>query len=364
MLRTYKYRIYPTKSQARNLDNHLEICRLVYNQTLAHRKESWEKYGKSLSLFETQKRLVLWKEERPDLKSVHSQVLQNVQKRVDLAFDAFFRRVKAGEDPGYPRFKGPGTYDSFTFPQSGFSILEGGKLHISKIGEVRIVLHRPIEGKIKTLTLHRSSTHKWYACFSVGIDAAEYFNIKPSIGIDVGLLSFATLSNGESIENPRFFRQDEKDLARAQRKLERQKKGSTERARLKRAVSRIHERIRDRRNDFAHQESRKLVNRFGTIVVEDLGITDLVQNRRLSKSIMDAAWSKFTSFLSYKAESAGGTLVKVNPAYTSQMCSACGHREKKTLSCRVHRCSECGLEMCRDQNAAINILALGLQSLG
>ena len=194
----------------------------------ALRKNAWEQEQRPISLYETNKILTQWKKERPDLNQVHSQVLQNVQMRVDLAFKAFFRRVKAGETLGYPRFKGKGRYDSFTYPQYGFN-LDGNHLHLPKIGDVRVVLHRPVEGTIKTLTIWRSSTGKWYACFSVEYDPTPAPRKETTVGIDVGLESFATLSNGEKIENLRFFRTDEKALAKAQRRLSKAEKGTPER---------------------------------------------------------------------------------------------------------------------------------------
>ncbi|MGB4478189.1 MAG: transposase [Candidatus Methanoculleus thermohydrogenotrophicum] len=215
-----------------------------------------------------------WKKERPELNRVYSQVLQNVQMRVDLAFKSFLRRVKAGENPGYPRFKGKGRYDSFTDPQSGFK-LDGDRLHLSKIGDVKIILHRPIEGNIKTLTIRRTATEKWYACFSVEYDPTPVPQKGTVVGVDVGLESFATLSNGEKIENPRFFRTDEKALAKAQRKLSITEKETPERKKARKVVARIHERIANRRLDFAHQTSRMMVDRFGTIVFENLKITNM-----------------------------------------------------------------------------------------
>ena len=246
------------------LEQTLEICRWVYNDTLALRKNAWEQEQRSISLYETNKILTEWKKERPDLNQVYSQVLQNVQMRVDLAFKAFFRRVKAGENPGYPGFKGKGRYDSFTYPQSGFK-LEGDHLHLSKIGDVKIVLHRHIEGTIKTLTIRRSSTGKWYACFSVEYDPSPLPQKETAVGIDLGIESFATLSNGEKIENPRFFRTDEKALAKAQRRLSKAEKGTPDRKKARKIVAHVHERIANRRLNFAHQTSRKVVDRFGTI---------------------------------------------------------------------------------------------------
>jgi len=363
MRKAYRYRLYPTKSQATLLKQTLEMCRWVYNDTLALRKNAWEQEQHSISLYETNKILTQWKKERPDLKGVHSQVLQNVQMRVDLAFKAFFQRVKAGENPGYPRFKGKGRYDSITYPQYGFKF-NGDHLHLSKIGDVKFVLHRPVEGTIKTLTIRRSSTGKWYACFSVEYESSPLPQKETVVGIDVGLESFATLSNGEKIKNPRFFRTDEKALAKAQRKLSKLEKGTPERKKARKIVAHIHERIANRRLNFAHQISRQLVDRFGTIMFEDLNITNMQKNHRLAKSIADVAWNQFIMITESKAEEAGSRVILVNPRNTSQMCSRCGMIVAKTLSDRVHSCPHCGLVMDRDQNAAINIMRLGLQSQG
>jgi len=362
-MKAYRYRLFPTKSQVSQMEQTLEICRWVYNETLAMRKNAWEQEQRHISYYESKRQIPLWKKERPELSTVYSQVLQNVTLRVDLAFKAFFRRLKSGEKPGYPRFKGKGRYDSFTYPQSGFK-LDGDRLHLSKIGDVRVVLHRPVEGTIKTLTIRRSSTSKWYACFSVECDPSPVQQNDGEIGIDVGLESFATLSNGEKIENPRFFRTDEKALAKAQRKLSKAEKGTPERKKARKIVAHVHERIANRRLNFAHQTSRKVVNRFGTIVFEDLNITNMQKNHHLAKSIADVAWNMFITITESKAEDAGSRVILVNPRNTSQICSRCGMIVAKTLSDRVHSCPHCGLVMDRDQNAAINIMRLGLQSQG
>lgn len=362
-MKAYRYRLFPTKSQVSQMEQTLEICRWVYNETLAMRKNAWEQEQRHISYYESKRQIPLWKKERPELSTVYSQVLQNVTLRVDLAFKAFFRRLKSGEKPGYPRFKGKGRYDSFTYPQSGFK-LDGDRLHLSKIGDVRVVLHRPVEGTIKTLTIRRSATGKWYACFSVEYDPTPAPQKESVVGIDVGLESFATLSNGEKIENPRFFRTDEKALAKAQRKLSKAEKGTPERKKARKIVAHVHERIANRRLNFAHQTSRKVVDRFGTIVFEDLNITNMQKNHHLAKSIADVAWNMFITITESKAEDAGSRVILVNPRNTSQMCSRCGMIVAKTLSDRVHSCSHCGLVMDRDQNAAINIMRLGLQSQG
>ena len=351
MRKTFKYRLYPTRQQTSAMNGILEECRWLYNHFLEQRKTTWEVDKKSLSLYEQQSTLPKLKEERPSLDQVYSQVLQNVAVRVDLAFKAFFRRCKAGEKPGYPRFRGIGRYDSFCFPQSGWKLSEEG-LSVSKVGKLRIKQHRPLGGAAKTCTIYRTATGKWFVSISCEVEPSPLPISSEQVGIDVGLTSFATLSTGEKIDNPRFFRTDEKALAQAQRKKK------------KKVAARIHERIANRRQNFAHQHSRDIVDRFGVIVVEDLSVNRMVHNHCLSKSIHDAAWSQFTDHLSFKAAWAGRIWVKVNPAYTSQDCSRCGHRHPKSLSDRVHRCACCGLVLDRDENAARNILRLGLQSRG
>jgi len=365
MLKAYKFRIYPTKSQRTKMEQTLDLCRWTYNKTLEIRKTAWEKEGKSLGKYETNNMLPEWKEAKPELKEVFSQVLQNVHERVDLALTAFFRRVKAGEKPGYPRFRGRGWYDSFTYPQKGFRI-QSGKLYLSKIGDIKIKLHRPIEGNIKRLTVRRSATGKWFACFSVVIEDQPKPPWKDGslVGVDVGLESFATFSNGEKIANPRFFREEEKELARVQRKLSKAPKGTPERKKAQRVVERVHERIANKRYEFAHKVSLDLVNRFGFIAFEDLNIQNMIKNHCLAKSISDVAWNMLVTLTSYKAENAGSMVVLVDPRNTSKMCSRCGILVEKSLSDRVHNCPQCGLSLDRDWNAAINILRLGLQSVG
>ena len=363
MLKAFRYRIYPTKAQQTRICQTLESLRLVYNETLAVRKNSWEQERKSVSLFATNRLLTRWKKERPQLKDVFSQVLQDAQVRVDLAFQAFFRRVKAGEkEVGYPRFKGYGRYDSLTYTQFGFK-LEGDVVSLAKIGDVRVQLHRPLEGDVRRVTVRRASTGKMYVSFIVEVEIEQPpFKGGAVVGVDVGLESFATLSNGKKILNTRFFRSEEHELAEGQRKLSAEKKGSIGWRRRLRVVQRVHERVGDRRSDFIHKESRKLVDRFGVIAFEDLNVRGMQRNHALAKSIGDAAWDMFINATRRKAEEAGSKVVLVNPSGTSQACSRCGLTVKKELSERTHRC-ECGLVLDRDLNASINILRLGLQSL-
>ena len=330
---------------------------------MQQRTVCYETQGKSPTLYQQQKAMTTWKPDHAELKTVHSQVLQNVAVRVELAFQAFFRRVKAGGKPGYPRWKGKGQYDSITYPQDGYSVGES-TVTLSKIGQVKAKVHRPCSGTIKTCTVSREG-EKWYVCFSCAYEAERLPENTESVGLDVGIKTFAALSNGEFIENPRFFRQEETALAKAQRKFDRvkSKHGSKERKAAKKVVRRVHERVKNRRHNFVHQQSRKLVNRFGVIAVEKLNVKGMVQTHCLAKSISDASWTQFRSALTTKAASAGRLVIAVNPAYTSQDCSACGYRAKKKLSERWHHCPMCGLVLDRDTNAAVNVMALGQQCL-
>jgi len=363
---THRYRLYPTKAQRTSLRNALDACRWVYNKTLEVRRDAWQERQESMTRFDTIGMLREWKQDFPRLKLAHSQTLQDACTRVDLAFKAFFRRVKRGDKPGYPRFRSKNRYDSFTYIQSGFNLIGSSKLYLSKIGNVKIKLHRPIQGKIKTLTIRRDSLGNWWACFSCKFEPEPQPPVPDIVGVDVGLEKFATLSTGEQIENPRFFRKDEKSLAKAQRKLSTCDKGTPERRKKKRVIQHIHQRIANRRKDFAHKLSRRLINEFQIIAFEDLDIPHMQSDnwRSMNKGISDAAWNQLVRLTQAKAEWAGRTVVKVDPRNTSQMCSGCGEIVKKDLSVRIHECPHCGLVLNRDLNAALNILARGLVRLG
>ena len=292
------------------------------------------------------------------LREIRSQVLQDVLFRVERAFRAFFRRVagKSGK-AGYPSFKSEGRYDSITYPQEpGFSIRDG-KLALSKIGHIRMKMHRPAEGRMKMCTVVRDSGH-WYACISVECEARTR-TARPSgrhIGIDTGVTSFAVLSDGTRIENPMYLTRSLKKLYRLQKGLSRKKKDSANRKKAKLLVTRVHRAIRNQRADFQHRLSRTIVDQYGAITVEDLKVRNMVRNRHLARSISDAGWGSFLMKLAYKAEEAGRLFEKVPPHGTSQMCSGCGGKVPKSLSVRTHRCPHCGLVLDRDHNAAINIL--------
>jgi putative transposase len=361
---TYKYRLFPTNQQRTSLQRVLELCRWTYNQTLAMRKNAWEQEKRNVSYYDTKKMLPIWKESKPELSQVHSQVLQNVTERVELAYQAFFRRIKAGEEPGYPRFKNYGVYDSFTFTQSGFK-LAGDRLTLSKIGDVRIKLHRPICATIKTLIIQRDAVGNWYACFSCEGETQPLEPTPNVVGIDLGLTTFAYFSNGQKIERQRWMKQDAADIARLQRKKEKFAKGSTERKKIIKALCHAYDRAENRRRNFAHQASRKLVNEYQFIAFEDLDIQDMQSSgfKSITRGIADVAWGQFVQFTTYKAANAGRVVVRVNPRGTTQMCSGCHTVVPKDLSVRIHDCPLCGLVLNRDHNAALNILARGLASI-
>jgi putative transposase len=404
-LKTFQYRLYPTKQQQRLLSRQLEECRWLWNTLLAQRKRAWEERRETVDYYEQKAALPSLKaEERPALQEVHSQVLQDVVLRLKKAFDAFFRQLRAGETPGYPRFRGQGRYDSLTFPQVPVGCAldtQEKRLVISKVGRIKI-LHRPLEGLPKAATIRRTATGKWFVSFSCKWEPQPMPPVHREVGIDVGLKVFAMLTEGDPIENPRFFRSEERALATAQRKHQvaldahkavraaltalmqaaqptldtrhvwqtvsqdiGERQAWKERQRRRRVVARVHERIRWRRGNFTHQASRRLVNQYNVIAVEDLSVHDMVANHRLAKSIHDAAWTLFAVLLRSKAEWAGRACVAVNPAYTSQDCSGCGWRHHDlTLSDRVFHClnpdrPDCRLILDRDRNAARNILARG-----
>lgn len=359
MKKSFRFRIYPNKNQEVKLNRTLSTCRHLYNNALAERKRQAElnKLRKSFDVFPWGKpEWINYENQANDLvstktsyqKEVFSQVLQNVLKRVDRSFMNMFNGA------GYPRFQGRNRYNSFTYPQSGFG-LEDGKLNLSKIGSIKIILHRPIEGKIKTCTV-KKDIDQWYVTFSCEIDnSIPIIEVKDTIGIDVGLTSLLTLSNGDKIEPPEFLRASENKLTMEQVRLSKKKKGSNNRDKQRIKVARVHRKIRNQRKDFNQKLSRTLVNKYDLIAFEDLQIQNMLQNHHLAKSISDAGWSNLQQLTSYKAEWAGKHVKFCNPHRTSMTCNVCGNVQKLTLADRTFRCSECGNIEDRDINASINI---------
>lgn len=356
MKRAYVYKLRPTRSQLAKLEEALETCRRLYNDALAERKEAWETEQKSIGFAAQCASLTQRKKSSGYLQSVHSQVLQNVLCRVDRSFQNFFRRVKSGDAPGYPRFKGRGWYDSVCYPQYGNGAkFKDGRLVLSKVGHIKVFRDRPLKGKPKTATIIRKADG-WYVSIVCEVEPEPLPETGESVGVDVGITHFATLSTGETVDNPRCYRRAERRLAKAQRRVSRRKKGSKRREKAKALLGKAHLKVARSRRDHAHKTAKCLVERYDRIAVEDLNVKGMVKNRHLAKAISDSGWTQFVQILSDKAEKAGREIVKVNPRNTSQKCSGCGELVRKTLATRWHSCPPCGCELGRDHNAAINIL--------
>lgn len=355
--RTFRYRLYPTTAQVEVLTLQLsEACRL-YNAALQERRDAWAMQRKRVSLFDQGLQLKSIRADG-DIQLPNFAVARNVLRSVDRAFAAFFRRAKAKERrAGFPRFKASRTFRTLTFDYgTGVKLLNGNRLRLQGVGGVRLRVHRPLHGKIKTVSVRRECGG-WYACFSVLTKPAGLEPSQAAIGIDVGLTAFATLSDGSQIDNPRYFRKAERKLRIAQRRVARRTRGSRRRYKAARGVEKAHARVRRQRADFLHKASRDVVNGFGLIAVEDLNVSGL-STSPVAKSVYDAGWSIFINNLTYKAESAGREVVRVNPSGTSQTCK-CGARVPKGLNQRWHECSECGLSLSRDHVSALVILGRG-----
>lgn len=355
---TFKYQLLPTPAQDAFLTGELREAASLYNAALEERIGAWKLCRKSISLYDQQNQLPAMRADGC-LTLANAQCAQDVLHRLDKTFKAFFARCKRGEKPGFPRYKSLCRYNSITFPQypSGCK-LKVGKLYIKKAGAIKINLHRPIEGKVKTVTIKREAG-RWFACFSVVCDQKPLPSCDRTTGIDVGLTSFAVLADGTKIENPRYYRNAEARLRRCQRKVARRRKGSARRRKAVLLLQRAMVHVRNQRADFHHKLSRQLVNDYGVIAVEDLNVRGLAGGM-LAKSVQDAGWASFFGMLSYKAESAGREIVKVDPRGTSQMC-VCGASAPKTLSDRWHECDACGLSANRDHVSARLILGRGIR---
>ncbi len=361
MRRTFKYRLYPSSEQAVTLEHQLSEARSLYNAALQERRDAWRMQKISRNYYDQANQLKGIRD-AGNLEMANYSACQDVLWRVDKTFKAFFRRIKAGEKAGYPRFKSRDRFDSYAFPAwgDGCHLTNASRLKVQGVGVVKLKMHRPITGEIKTLTLKREAS-KWYACFSVMINEDSPAPKSGVIGIDVGLYSFAALSNGQLIANPRNLQAGLALLRRCQRRVTRRKKGGNNRRKAVRLLQKAHVHIRNQRLDFQHKISRTLADSYGLIAVEDLNIKALSQSM-LAHSVNDAGWGMFLDKLAYKVEETGGQLVRVNPNSTSQVCSQCGCMPEvpKTLADRIHSCPHCGLVIDRDVNAARNILRLGL----
>lgn len=353
-MKAYKFRLYPTEKQNKILNDTLETCRHLYNDSLGERSVDWD-----VGFYEQKQLLTLRKQDNKYYQRVHSQVLQDVLLRLDKTYEAFFKKLRR-----YPKFKRREKYNSFTYPQyGGFRLEEGSILRLSLIGKIKVRVHRPITGMMKTCTIIRD-IDQWYCCIITDDAMMEKPGKKPTenaVGIDLGLLNLAMLSTGEVIENPRRLKQAIERIKHLQRSLSRKKKGSSNRHKARIQLAKAWRTVRNQRTDYTHKVSKDLAERYDTIVFEKLNISNMVRNHNLAAAIMDATWSKLRSLTAYKAERNGGQVLLVNPSGTSQKCSGCGAVVQKDLYVRTHECPDCGLVLDRDHNAAKNILKLGLE---
>ncbi|HEV2457738.1 MAG TPA: transposase [Ktedonobacterales bacterium] len=365
--KTFKYKLQPTPAQEWELERMLMLCGTLYNTALEQRIAAWQGCRVSVSRFQQEAERKSIRAELPEYAAIHSHVLQDVLARLDKTSQACFRRVQAGQTPGFPRCKGRARFPSFTCKEDGNGArLENGVLVLSKIGRIAGRWSRPIAGTPKTVTFSKAADG-WYVAFSCAFSCADVA-CQPvpltgqETGIDLGLDSFATLANGSQITNPRSFRVAEPNLKRAQRRVARRKKVSNRRKKAVVLLAKAHAKVRRARQDFHHKTALALGRQYDTIYHEDLQTANMVQNHHLAKSIADAGWSAFLAILSFKAVEAGKTVVAVPPAFTLQACSGCGVLVQKGLSGRWHSCPACGASLHRDHNAARNILRLGQAS--
>ena len=358
MRRAFKFRLYPNANQEREFGIALESHRRLYNLCLEQRKTEYETHRRSVRYVDQSAEFKELRADNPYFARLNFSSAQATMRRLDKAYQNFFRRCKGSNGkPGYPRFKGRDHFDSIEFPAYGDGIrLNGRKLRVQHVGQVRVNVHRPVEGKIKTATLKRE-TNKWYVVLSCDLgDVAVPPNRLPPVGIDVGLEAFLTTSTGERVENPRFLKHELPALRVAQRTVSRRKRGGKNRRKAAARVRRLHARVANLRREHHHETALNLVRSHGLIGVESLRVSNMLKNHSLARAIADAGWSSFVNILRQKAEAFGAEVVEVNPAGTSQECSGCGVVVRKPLSQRTHTCPDCGLVLHRDVNAARNIL--------
>jgi putative transposase len=364
--KTYQEKLRPAPAQERALDDVLGHCRLLYNTALEQRITWWRRgQGNNATRFQQEAELKDVRAAFPEYAAIHSHVLQDVLARLDRTYQAFFRRVQAGEKSGFPRFQGRHRYHSFTYQEYGNGArLDNGFLVLATIGRIAVHWSRPVAGTIKTVTVSKEADG-WYVSFSCAEVPVQ--PLPPSgqeTGIDLGLEAFATLADGSRIANPRHYRKAEKALKKAQRRVSRRKKGSKRRQKAVRLLAKAHQKVKRQRRDFHHKTALALVRHYGTIYHEDLRVANLLRNHHLAKSISDAGWSAFLGILSDKAACAGREVVAVDPAFTSQLCSGCGALVQKGLSVRWHSCPACGASLHRDHNSAKTIQGRGQRLRG
>ncbi len=360
MLSAYKFRLYPDEEQEKTLNSQLRICRELYNRAYHERLEHYEKTGKGLTYAEQQNALPEMKKENPELTTVYSQVLQDVLRRLDTAFKNFFEgRTK------YPHTKS--YVSSITYPQASQKWIYRNSITLPKIGRVRMVKHRAVKGKVKTVTVKKYKNGEWYAIIAVEINepkAATPKEIKNPVGVDSGLTDFIYLSDNTHVENPKFIKKHEKRIRKAQKNLSRKKKGSKNRKKARLLLAKRWQDYKNVKTDWQWNLAKILVSRYDLIAYENLSVSNMVKNHNLAKAIQDASWAKFWDKVERKAKQNGTLAVAVDPEYSTQECPVCHVKHKVALSERTFVCPSCGYTAQRDYKAGVIILQRALVGMG
>jgi putative transposase len=356
--KTFKYRLYPTDTQKCRLQHFMDICRAWYNMCLSERKLGWEFEKRHVAKSQQCKNIKLYRRSVPLASDVPVTLLETICNDLQEAFDAFFRRVKAGEKPGYPKFKGWKFFNSFGTHNAKSFKPDGRAIYLQNVGRIKVLWHRPYEGEIKTARFIREAGNKWFVCLTCELPVSKPLpETGNSIGVDFGINALMTFSDGTRIENPKWYRDAQNELRLLQRKFARAVKGSNNWKDLKLQVQRLQWHVANQRKDFWDKLIFSLTSKYDLIALEDLQVNNMVKNKHLSKSILDASWGYARKRLEEKALETGAKIILVNPAYTSKTCSTCGHEfENFTLSTRWVNCRHCGLSLDRDHNAALNVL--------